>query len=337
MRKIGVMGAGSWGTALANLLSDNGFQVYLWGRREDGIEEMQQQRENMQYLPGIPLADTVYPTDDIEQAVADAEMIVMAVPSQAVREVLMKIKPFLGARAYVLIASKGLEISTGKRLSQVTEEVIGSHIHGLCAVLAGPTHAEEVARKLPSAAVVAAYLDNTAFAIQDMFMCRYFRVYTNPDVLGVELGSAMKNIFALATGILRGLGYGDNSSAALITRGLAEMLRMGKKLGGVSKTFSGLSGLGDLVVTCTSTYSRNMRAGLLVAQGLQIPQVQEQIGMVVEGISAVQIINRLAEEHKIDMPICSACYSILFESADLRAAVDRLMLREKKREVEDFI
>ena len=170
-----------------------------------------------------------------------------------------------------------------------------------------------------------------------MLFRSYFRVYTNPDVLGVELGSAMKNIFALATGILRGLGYGDNSSAALITRGLAEMLRMGKKLGGVSKTFSGLSGLGDLVVTCTSTYSRNMRAGLLVAQGLQIPQVQEQIGMVVEGISAVQIINRLAEEHKIDMPICSACYSILFESADLRAEVDRLMLREKKREVEDFI
>lgn len=334
--KICVVGAGSWGTALAVHLAKLDFPVWLWGRPEDGIDLIRSERENRRFLPGIVIPENIYPQTDPALSLTDADVLVLSVPSQALRSVLQKLQPFIPDHVYIVNTAKGLEISSGMRLSQVIKEVLGSSRRDKFAVLSGPSHAEEVSLQLPTAVTVAAYNQDTAFYIQDIFMDHYFRVYTNPDVAGVELGGALKNIIALATGITYGLGYGDNTAAALLTRGLAEMIRMGAAMGGDPRTFSGLSGIGDLVVTCASQHSRNRRAGQLIGQGKNLQETLEIIGMVVEGAHTTRSVHQLANEMNIDMPITKACYRILYESQDPREEVEQLMKRQRKHEVEEI-
>jgi glycerol-3-phosphate dehydrogenase (NAD(P)+) len=336
MKKICVIGAGSWGTALAVHLANLDYYVWLWGRPEDGIDQIKIEHENCRFLPGITIPENIYPETDPLLALQNADVVIMSLPSQALRSVLEKLQPYIPADAFIVNTAKGLEISTGMRLSQVVEEVLGISCHNRFAVLSGPSHAEEVGLRLPTAVTVAAYNQDTAFYIQDIFMDNYFRVYTNPDIAGVELGGALKNIIALATGITYGLGYGDNTAAALMTRGLAEMIRMGAAMGGDPRTFSGLSGIGDLVVTCGSQHSRNRRAGQMIGQGNKLEETLEAIGMVVEGIHTTRIVHQLALEMNIDMPITKACYRILYEGEKPRAEVEQLMRRQRKHEVEEI-
>jgi glycerol-3-phosphate dehydrogenase (NAD(P)+) len=336
MDKICVLGAGSWGTTLAALLAKNNNQVSLWGRVEDGIELMAACRENRRFLPGIIIPKNVFPITDMAAAIEGAECLVLSIPSQALREVLVIAKKHVPSEVYIVNTAKGLEIATGLRMSQLTEEVLGKEIREHYAVLSGPSHAEEVAREIPTAVTVAATRKITASLVQDTFMSPTFRVYTNPDVAGVELGGALKNIIALATGIAYGLGYGDNTMAALMTRALTELVRMGAAMGGDPRTFSGLSGIGDLVVTCGSQHSRNRRAGELIGQGLSLDDTLQRVGMVVEGVNTCRVVNRLASEMGIDMPITRACYQVLFEKRDPRDMVCNLMQRQRKHEAEDL-
>lgn len=337
MKKICVLGAGSWGTALAVLLAGNSFQVSLWGRPEDGIDMMKSSRENSKYLPGVDIHPDVSPTVDMKEAMEGAEVIVLSVPSQAIRSVTEQAKNYYSAGSYIVNTAKGLEIKSGMRLSQVVEEVLGHEIRPWYSVLSGPSHAEEVGRQIPTAITVAAYRQETAFFIQDVFMGPMFRVYTNPDVKGVELGGALKNIVALSAGITCGLGYGDNTIAALMTRGLAEMTRIGEALGGDPRTFTGLSGMGDLVVTCGSKYSRNRRAGEMIGQGKSLEETLEAVGMVVEGAHATRVVHKLAGELDVEMPITEACYNILYNKKDPRQEVITLMQRQKKHEIEEIV
>ena len=336
MNKIAVLGAGSWGTAQAILLSKHTSQVCLWGRPEDGIDAMIGDRENKRFLPGISLASNIEPLSDLKAAVQGAGLIVLAVPSQALREVLKKLASYLDPNSFLVNTAKGLEIATGIRLSQVVEDVLGKEIRQHYAVLSGPSHAEEVARGVPTVVTVAAYNSETAFQVQDVFMSPVFRVYTNPDVAGVELGGALKNIVALATGMSDGLGFGDNTRAALMTRGLTEITRMGVAMGGDYRTFSGLSGMGDLVVTCGSGHSRNRRAGELLGQGYSLNETLEKVGMVVEGVNTVRVVNEIADQIGVEMPISEACYKILYERQSPGDALDRLMRRRRKHELEEI-
>ncbi|SHG90531.1 glycerol 3-phosphate dehydrogenase (NAD(P)+) [Thermosyntropha lipolytica DSM 11003] len=337
MRKACVLGAGSWGTAQALLLSDNIDRVVLWGREEDGIESIKEERENKRFLPGIKLPSNIEISSDMAYALYDAELAIIAVPAQAVRGVVKSMAGYLEDKTYLVNTAKGIEIDTGMRMSQVVEDVLGGEIKSRFAVLSGPSHAEEVARKIPTVVTVASFKKETAFYVQDAFMTTYFRVYTNPDVAGVELGGALKNIIALAAGIVQGLNYGDNTKAALITRGLTEITRMGIALGGDARTFSGLSGIGDLIVTCGSRYSRNLRAGELIARGYSLPEVLDKIGMVVEGVYTTRIVYKLAAKMGIDMPITQACYNVLYEGKKPEEELNRIMSRQKKHEIEEIV
>lgn len=335
--KIAVLGAGSWGTALSVLLGNKGERVWQWGRLEDGIEIAQQERESKRWLPGVKIPLNVTLTDDMASAVTGAELVVISVPAQAVREVAAQARPYLGQDAVVVNAAKGLETSSLLRLTEVLQEVLPAAHHQKIAVLSGPSHAEEVGRDLPTAVVVAAHKRTVAEQVQDVFMTPRFRVYTNPDVAGVELGGALKNIIALCAGICDGLGYGDNSRAALITRGIREISRLGIAVGAEVLTFAGLSGIGDLVVTCTSMHSRNRRAGMQLAAGKSLSQVLTDIGMVVEGVETTRAAYELAKRLGVEMPIIGQAYQILFTGADPRDAVDKLMLRTKTHEVEEVV
>lgn len=337
MAKICVLGAGSWGTALAALLAKNDNEVVLWGRVEDGVELIAQQRQNEKYLPGIIIPEAVTPVTDMAMAIEGAEWVVLSIPSQALRSVLEVAQRYLVPQQIIVNTAKGLEISSGMRMSQVTEAVLGEAVRDRYAVLSGPSHAEEVAREIPTAVTVAACRQAVAAQVQDLFMSSNFRVYTNPDVAGVELGGSLKNIIALATGVAYGLGYGDNTMAALLTRGLTEIIRMGAALGGNPRTFSGLSGIGDLVVTCGSRHSRNRRAGELIGQGLSLEKALQKVGMAVEGVPTCRIVHKIAEAKHVDMPITRACYQVLFENRHPREAVGSLMHRQKKHETEEIV
>ncbi|MDD4802353.1 MAG: NAD(P)H-dependent glycerol-3-phosphate dehydrogenase [Syntrophomonas sp.] len=337
MEKVCVLGAGSWGITLAALLARNGKQVALWGRVEDGVELLAKTRESSQFLPGVIIPAQVEPTADLGAAMDGARLIVLSIPSQALREVLIRAKKHLPPDTYLVNTAKGLEISTGMRLSQLVEDILGGQVRERFAVLSGPSHAEEVAREIPTAVSVAANCNNTAFLVQDFFMSPSFRVYTNPDIIGVELGGALKNIIALATGIAYGLGYGDNTMAALMTRGLAEIIRMGVVLGGDHRTFSGLSGMGDLVVTCGSHHSRNRQAGELIGQGLSLEETLQKVGMVVEGVHTCRVVHKIASDMGIEMPITQACYQVLYENREPREMVLTLMKRQKKHEIEEIV
>ena len=337
MNKLCILGAGSWGTAQSILLNQNGYQVVMWAGPDDDIDLIQNQRENRRYLPGVKIPDQIILTRDMGQAVNQARAVILAVPSQAVRQVCILLKPYLQPGVLLINTAKGLEISSGMRLSQAAEDVLGAEIRDQFAVLSGPSHAEEVARQMPTVVTTAAFRRETAYAVQDIYMSPVFRVYTNPDVPGVELGGALKNVIALATGIVQGLEYGDNITAALMTRGLAEMTRMGSAMGGDYRTFNGLSGMGDLVVTCCSRHSRNRRAGELIGKGYSLEECLDTIGMVVEGAHTTRVLYQLADELRVDIPITRACYDILYHHVPPGQAVHELMKRRKKHESEEIV
>lgn len=331
MKKIAVFGSGSWGTAIALLLVRAGHEVSLIGIFSDEIDLMKRRKENVPYLPGVFLPDEVFPTTDLKEI--DAEAVFISVPSHAIRESARLIKPYLRPGCIIVNTAKGLEEDTYLRLSQVLAEELPGHP---IAVLSGPSHAEEVGRDVPTAVVVAADDIEIAEAVQDLVMTPKFRVYTNLDIVGVEMGGALKNIIALCTGVLEGMNPRDNPKAALITRGLAEITRLGVAMGAQPQTFSGLSGIGDLIVTCTSLHSRNLRAGRALGSGKPLKEVLREVGMVVEGVKATKVAYELSKKHGIIMPITEQAYLVLFEGLSPHEALANLMMRGKKHETEDM-
>jgi len=335
--KVAVIGAGGWGTALANVAAINDKDVALWVRRPEMAEKIKETRENTDYLPGIKILDSIFISPDMKQVVSGAKVVVMVVPAQAMRDVAKEALKYIDKDTIVVSASKGLEIGSYCRMSEILKDYMPSKYKENIAVLSGPSHAEEVAKNLPTAVVVASENREVAELVQDVFMNLFFRVYTNPDVKGVEIGGALKNVIALATGISDGLGYGDNTRAALITRGIVEIARLGVKLGALPETFAGLSGIGDLVVTCNSQHSRNRRAGIQIGQGISPEQVVKSTKMVIEGIATTQAVVPMARKYDIEMPITEQVYAILFERKKPIDAVGDLMGREGKHEMEEVV
>jgi glycerol-3-phosphate dehydrogenase (NAD(P)+) len=336
LANVAVLGAGSWGTALAVLLAKKGHQTILWGRNIEMMEKLSKLKENTKYLPGVQLPASLKINKNLALAVKDADALVLAVPSHGVRELCQELGRLDVKEPYLINTAKGFEVDTLKRLSQVILEELSWGIDKTV-VLSGPSHAEEVGNQLPTAVVAAAKEREAAEYVQDLFITPKFRVYTNPDVIGVELGGALKNVIALGTGICDGLGLGDNTKAALITRGLAEIGRLGVTMKANPLTFAGLAGVGDLVVTCTSQHSRNRKAGVALGQGLPLDQVLAKVGMVVEGIRATKAAYNLAKLYQVEMPIVEQAYYILFEQKPIKEAVTCLMERSRTHEVEDIL
>lgn len=335
-KKVAVIGAGSWGTALAMVLADNGHLVRLWGHKQEQIQEINDFHTNKKYLPEIILQDTIKGFSSLEDALDGIEIMVLAVPTKAIREVLGKIRTFQKKPLIIVHVSKGIEPDTLMRISEMIEEEMPEELIKSVVVLSGPSHAEEVSKRQPTTVTVSSKQMEVAEQIQDLFINQHFRVYTNPDIVGVEIGGALKNIIALAAGISDGLGYGDNAKAALMTRGLAEISRLGIKMGANPLTFSGLAGIGDLIVTCTSVHSRNWRAGNLLGKGNNLQEVLDNMGMVVEGVRTTKAAWQLAEKYDVRMPITHALYDLLFNHIDPKSAVDALMGRVKTHEMEDL-
>ncbi|MCH1639630.1 NAD(P)H-dependent glycerol-3-phosphate dehydrogenase [Paenibacillus timonensis] len=331
--KAAVLVAGSWGTALASVLADKDMEVALWTRNETQKEEINTKHRNERFLPGVDLSPRLAATTDLEAAVRGAKAVVMVAPSSAVREVARALKPFWHEDMLVVHATKGFEIESMKRMSSVIAEELGCE-EGRIVVLSGPSHAEEVVKRCPTTVVVASQIAAQAELAQDLFMNPYFRVYTNRDMVGVELAGALKNIIALGAGMSDGLGYGDNAKAALLTRGLAEITRVGVEMGANPLTFAGLAGIGDLVVTATSRHSRNWRAGFMLGEGKPLETVLTQMGMVVEGIRTTKAAHAISEKYQVQMPIAAQLYHVLFEGLDPRTAVEALMGRDRKTEME---
>ncbi|OZM57264.1 glycerol-3-phosphate dehydrogenase [Lottiidibacillus patelloidae] len=336
MEKIAVIGAGSWGTALAIVLADNGHHVNLYGRRNDQIQEINDKHTNEKYLPGITLPHNIFGLSSLRHAVEDVSTIVLVTPTKAMRQVLSDLKQLLTKKVTIVHASKGIEPETHKRISEMIEEEIPSEYLNAVVVLSGPSHAEEVSRRMPTTVTVSSNNANAQELIQDLFINSNFRVYTNADVIGVELGGALKNIIALGAGLADGLGHGDNAKAALITRGLAEIARLGTKMGANPLTFAGLTGIGDLIVTCTSVHSRNWRAGNMLGKGKKLNDVLEDMGMAVEGVRTTKAAYQLAKNVGVEMPITEQIYEVLFNDKDPKTALDELMARGKTKELEDF-
>jgi glycerol-3-phosphate dehydrogenase (NAD(P)+) len=332
--KAAVLGAGSWGTALAAVLTNNGHDTVVWAKRAVVCDEINTSHTNRKYLPEAKLPVQLRATTDLADALADRDLVIFAVPSGAMPEVVTASKSLIGESSLVAHAVKGFDLDTRQRMSQLIAREIPD-VERRLAVITGPSHAEEVIAEMPTTIVVAAYERTTAETVQDALMNSYFRVYTNPDVVGAELGGCLKNIIALSVGMADGLGFGDNAKAALMTRGLAEITRLGMKLGASPLTFAGLSGIGDLIVTCTSRHSRNFRAGRLIGQGRSLEQALEEIGMVVEGIRATQAALTLAQEHGVEMPITKALHEVLFLGKQPHDAVEELMGRERGHEMEE--
>ncbi len=330
--KITVLGAGSWGTTLAVLLAGKGASVRLWAHRPEFARELDSSRENFRYLPGVTLPDTILIEDDIVGAVEGASIIVTAVPSQALRETLALFRDVSLTDTIIVNVAKGIELDTGKRLSEVISEVLPEVSPSQVAVLYGPSHAEEVSGKQPTTVVAASSCLDTAEKVQEAFHTSMFRVYVNTDIVGVEIAGSVKNIIAIAAGISDGIGYGDNAKAAIITRGLAEMSRLAVSLGGEPMTVSGLSGIGDLVVTCLSRHSRNRYLGEQIGKGRKLEEVISQMNMVAEGVSTTKAVFSLSSRLGVDMPITSAVYEMLFENKPAEQAILDLMTREPKKE-----
>jgi glycerol-3-phosphate dehydrogenase (NAD(P)+) len=329
---VALFGSGSWGTALAVHLAQNGRRVALWGRRPDAIATMRRTRRNPSYLPEAELPEAVSLTDDLGAAAAAARLWGLAVPSHALRSVAERLAPHLTAATVAVSLAKGIENDSLQTMTQVMREALPNHPAGHIGVLSGPSHAEEVAASRPTTVVAAAPTLKTAALIQDAFMTPRLRVYTSVDVRGVELGGAAKNVLAIAAGISDGVGYGDNAKAALVTRGLAEMRRLGRVLGADLHTFAGLTGIGDLVVTCMSPHSRNRSLGEHLGQGWTLDDALDDLKMVAEGVRTTRSIHDLAQHHGIEMPITEAVYAVLFENASPHDMVDELMTRAPKHE-----
>lgn len=325
MANVGILGAGSWGTALSVLLSDNGHHVTVWSIDRNEVQMLNEKREHELKLPGVKLPDDMVITGDLEAAVKEKDFLVLAVPSPFTRSTARKMAPYVVDGQIIVDVAKGIEESTLMTLSrQIEQEIPQADV----AVLSGPSHAEEVGRRLPTTCVVGAKTKKTAEYLQSMFLSPVFRVYTSPDVLGIELGGSLKNVIALAAGIADGLGYGDNTKAALITRGIAEIARLGVKMGGKIETFTGLTGIGDLIVTCASVHSRNRKAGYLIGKGMSMQEAMDEVKMVVEGVYSAKAAAKLSEKYNVPMPIVNEVNAVLFEGKSPADAVNDLMQRE---------
>ena len=329
MVKVGIMGAGSWGTALALLLHSNGHEVTVWSISEEEVQMLSEKREHESKLPGVKIPEDMLFTSDMESAIKGKDFLVLAVPSKFTRSTARSMKPYVADGQIIVDVAKGIEEDTLMTLSQQIEEEIPQ---ADVAVLSGPSHAEEVGRGLPTAVVIGAKTEETAVYLQDKFMNKVFRVYISPDMLGMELGGSLKNVIALAAGIADGLGYGDNTKAALITRGIAEIARLGVKMGGSIESFTGLTGIGDLIVTCASVHSRNRKAGYLMGQGMSMQEAMDEVKMVVEGVYSAKAAAKLGKKYDVALPIVNKVNEVLFEGKDPREAVDELMLRDSKTE-----
>ena len=329
--RTAVLSDGAWGTALALTLIDNGHEVIQWGPFPDYICELRETRKNRQFLPGIPLPGNLQFSADMEEAVSGAEIIILASPSQFMRQTLEKLAPFYSPDQILVNVAKGIEMGSLKRMSELCTEILGSERS--YTVLSGPSHAEEVARKSPTAVVVGAEDHNDAAKVQKAFMNSNFRVYTSDDIIGIELGGALKNVFAIAAGVIDGMELGDNPKAALITRGIAEMARLGVALGGRFETFSGLSGIGDMIVTCTSGHSRNRHVGEELGRGKKIEEIQSDMGLVVaEGVKTSESAYHLARQAGVETPVVNEIYAGIYLDKDPRQGVKDLMNRKAKKE-----
>lgn len=334
MSKISIIGSGSWGTANAISLANKGLDVKLWVRRKELLEIIKEKRENTTYLPGVTIPKNIIASNDLEYCCKDSDIIVLGTPSHAVRDTVKNIRGYINKDQYIVNLAKGIENDSLCRMSQIIEEYLP---HNPIATLSGPNHAEEVARNMPTATVVSSKFKRVAEFIQDTFMTPWFRVYINPDIVGVELGGALKNIIALGAGISDGLGFGDNTKTALMTRGIVEIARLGVAMGARQSTFNGLSGVGDLIVTCTSMHSRNRRAGIAIGQGKSLEEVLNSTKMVVEGVRTSKSAYQLSEKLNIEMPITQEIYGVLFQGFDVKESVMKLMMRNKTHEMEDLL
>ncbi len=333
MAEIGIIGAGSWGTALSALLCGNGHHVMVWSIVKEEIEMLQREREHKDKLPGVKLPPEIVFTVDLEECTAHKDILILAVPSPYVRSTAKLLKGKLKEGQIIVNVAKGIEEATLKTLSEIIKEEL-KDVN--VAVLSGPSHAEEVGRGIPTTCVVGAETKKTAEYLQNIFMNQVFRVYTSPDILGIELGGALKNVIALAAGIADGLGCGDNTKAALITRGIAEITRLGTAMGGKSETFSGLTGIGDLIVTCASLHSRNRKAGMLIGKGYGMEEAMKEVKMIVEGVYSAKAAMSLAEKHQVEIPIIEQVNKVLFEGKSAKEAMNDLMIRDKKIEHSDL-
>ncbi|MBS5820511.1 MAG: NAD(P)H-dependent glycerol-3-phosphate dehydrogenase [Enterococcus gilvus] len=327
-QKVAVLGPGSWGTALAQVLAENGHEVKIWGNHEAQIDEINTYHTNRHYLPDLKIPESIKGEKSLKEAVKDADAVLFVVPTKAIRSVAQEFAKVSENKPVIVHASKGLEQDTHKRISEVlTEEIPEAHRQGIV-VLSGPSHAEEVAVHDITTITAASEEEQLASYVQKLFMNDYLRIYTNPDVIGVETGAALKNIIALGAGALAGLSYGDDAKAAIMTRGLAEISRLGVAMGANPLTFIGLSGVGDLIVTCTSVHSRNWRAGNLLGKGKKLDEVLDNMGMIVEGVSTTKAAKELADSMNVSMPITEMIYDVLYNDKDVRQACRDLMTRE---------
>lgn len=330
--KIAVIGAGSWGTTLADLLAKKGNAVTLWAYEPELVLEMQEKRENSLFLPGIRLSDNLAFTNDLAEAYAGCTMVLCVVPSQLVRLVMTNSLPFLPKDVIIVSASKGIEVDTLATVSEIYQEILPPEMFANFAALSGPSFAREVAQEMPTAVTAASASEQVARRVQDAFTTSFFRVYRNKDVVGVELGGAIKNVIAIAAGISDGLGFGCNTRAALITRGLAEMTRLGVAMGAQASTFAGLAGMGDLVLTCTGDLSRNRSVGIQIGQGRQLAEILGEMRMVAEGVKTTESAYNLSKKLGVEMPIIEKMYQMLYQDKPAREAVLELMSRNLKAE-----
>ena len=329
MARVGILGAGSWGIALSTVLHKNGHDVTVWSILEDEVQLLRKNREHKEKLPGVMIPEEIIFTSDLKEAVPGRDVLIMAVPSPYVRSTAHLIASMVTNGQIIVNVAKGIEENTLYTLTQIIHEEIPN---ASLAVLSGPSHAEEVGRGIPTTCVVGAKEKACAEYIQNLFMNEAFRIYTSPDVLGIELGGALKNVVALAAGIADGLGYGDNTKAALITRGIGEIARLGMAMGGKLETFCGLTGIGDLIVTCASMHSRNRRAGILIGKGATMEEAMAEVKMVVEGVYSAKAAYALAQKYHVEVPIIAEVNEVLFEGKDAATSVSDLMLRDKKLE-----
>lgn len=329
MSKVSLLGAGSWGTALAIVLANNGHDVILWSALESEITMLQTHREHMNRLPGVKLPDNIKVTSDLEMACSDPDIIVFSVASPYVRSTAKQCAPFIKEGQIIVNVGKGIEEDTLMTLSEILQEELPK---GEITVLSGPSHAEEVSKGIPTTVVVGAKKKRTAEFIQNVFMNKVFRVYISPDIISIELGGALKNVIALAAGMVDGLGFGDNTKAALMTRGIAEITRLGVAMGGKKETLCGLSGIGDLIVTCTSNHSRNHNAGYLMGKGYSMEAAMEEVKQVVEGVYSAKSARKLAEKYQVNMPIIEAVNQVLFEEKSAEDATSELLTRDRVAE-----
>ncbi|OOM72245.1 glycerol-3-phosphate dehydrogenase [Clostridium puniceum] len=329
MSKITFLGGGSFGTALAVLLAEKNNIVNIYDRDKNVVNEINIKRTNGKYMKDLKIPSEVIAFDNVEEAIEGTDYVVLSVPSHVIRSMCKSLKGKISKNIPIISIAKGIEENSDKRLSNVIEEELDNPV----VVLSGPSHAEEVSMKLPTTIVSTSKDMKYAADVQDLFMNSYFRIYTNDDIIGVEIGGAVKNIIALAAGVIDGLGYGDNTKAALLTRGMKEISRIGIALGGKAETFYGLTGMGDLIVTCTSMHSRNRKAGFLIGKGMSVDEALKEVGMVVEGVKACRAFYQLKEKINISMPITDGLYKGLFEGKDPKVIIDELMMRDKKNEI----